>query len=195
MSQFHLPLQATVCGLVCVIAGCCANCGTVLCDGCADISPGSVPPQVGTHVYQWQSAHESLAEADDFVIYQNEWRGESTDLGPFGQRHVSALIPRMTTTSESRPINIEPSGNSELDSDRRSELINMLTGAGVGDAQLWVTVGNGVAEGLYGPEAERLQQSYLGGRSRGGGSGGGSFGGGGGGFGGGGGGLGGGGVF
>jgi uncharacterized membrane protein YgcG len=152
-----------------------------LCDQCDDIQPGAIPPPPGTHVYQWQSAQESIAEEDDFVIYQYEWDGESADLGPFGRRHLSTLVPRLATTPELRPINIEASGDSELDKKRRGNVIDTLTNGGVHDAELWVLVGNGVAEGLMGPEAERLEQNYLrgGSRSGNGGSSGGSGGGGG----------------
>jgi uncharacterized membrane protein YgcG len=186
-------------GLLLLTAGCCANCGRLLCDECADIPPGAIPQPTGSHTCAWQTTQEALAENDDFVVYQYEWKGESAELGPFGRRHVNGLRPRLA--SGPCPLVIEPSEDSDIDQQRQATLVALLTAYNVPDADSRVIVGFGQAEGLHGLEAPRLLRGYIrsgagrggaGGGGLGGGFGGGGVGGGGGG---GGGGFGGGGIF
>jgi uncharacterized membrane protein YgcG len=176
MDRFRQLSKYLACGLLCVLSGCCAHCGRLLCDGCADIPPGAIPQPTGAHACAWQTTQDALAERDDFVVYQYEWKGESAELGPFGRRHVAGLVQRL----EAQPCSIivEPSENPSLDTQRQASLIALLAAHGVPDAESRISVGYPAAEGLHGQEAPRLEQGYFRSGSRRGGFGGGGFGGG-----------------
>jgi len=161
-----------VCGLVCMLSGCCSDCGRMFRDRCADIAPGLIPQPVGAHTCAWQTTQGAIAERDDFVIYQYEWIGETAELSPFGNRHVDELVRRL----ESQPyqMTIEPSeGNPSLDAHRRMILIGRLNSYGVVGADARVSIDYAAAEGLIGPEGPGLYSGYLRSGSRAGGGGGG----------------------
>jgi hypothetical protein len=145
-----------------------------------------MPSPNGTYACQWQTAHAGRAEADDFVIYQNEWAGDTNRLGPYGERHLEQLGSRLVESP--MPLVIERSPNAELDESRRQSLVAVLAHWGMVDAEERVTVGRAEAEPLYGIDAPNISRGYVGGRGgrSGGGGLGGGLGGGGGGFGGGG---------
>ncbi|HUG90894.1 MAG TPA: hypothetical protein VML55_08680 [Planctomycetaceae bacterium] len=158
-------------------AGCRSYCREETCQPCPDIPRGAIPPAVGTHVANWQATQAHLAEADDFVVYQYEWAGETAALGPFGTRHLDGLAARLP--GEPGPVVVEPSGASELDQARRAKLVEELAARGALGADALVVIGWPAAEGLHGQEAERLNRGYLQSGSRtGGGFGGGAPGGG-----------------
>jgi hypothetical protein len=196
-SIIHIP---ALLGLL--IAGCRSYCPeneSGWCDPHADIPAGAIPQPAGTHSSQWHSTQTALADRDDFVVYQYEWQADDIQLSPFGKRHVATLANRLVTEPEQ--IRIEPSEDPALDSERREQLVTLLTEQGLAGAEHRVVVSYPAAEGLHGREAPRASNGYLGGgRGSGGlsgagqnsfGGGGNSFGGGGnGGFGGGGGGFG-----
>ncbi len=166
MSFFRLFFQATSFALLLVATGCCTH-GRhhLICNDCDDIIPGAIPQPPGSHVYQWQEAQEQLAERADYVVYQNEWLGESEELSPFGVRHVASLLQQGPLF----PIVVQASGNQSLDEERRIAMISHLESHNIDDASGSVVVGNATAEGLYGEEAPMLRQGFLRGSSRGGG--------------------------
>lgn len=152
----HIPI---VVGLAFILSGCCLNCGKLGCDQCADIPRGAIPQPLGSHACAWQSAQDALAEKDDFVIYQYEWQGESAELAPFGRRHIAVLKPRLMTQLSS--IMVEPSANPAIDNQRKGTLVALLTSHGITDAESRVRVGYPTAEGLYGPDSQRLERGYF----------------------------------
>ena len=171
MDRFHQLAMCLAYGLACILSGCCADCGRLMCDGSTPIPPGAIPHPTGAHVGAWQTTQHALAKRDALVIYQYEWKGESAELGPFGQRHVSGLVQRLETPSSS--IILEPSESDSLDTDRQASLVALLTARGVSDAESRISVGYATAEGLRGQESQRLEQGYFRGGLQGRGSGGG----------------------
>jgi len=158
-----------------VVVGCRSYCPeneSGWCDPHADIPAGAIPQPAGTHVNAWQSAQATLADRDDFVVYQYEWQIDSNQLSPFGKRHLGVLANRLIT--EPVQITIEPSNNAELDTSRRKFLVTHLTERGISSADQRVVVSYPAAEGLHGREAQRASNGYFGGgRGAGGSSGGG----------------------
>ncbi len=165
MRLFHRLARATTIALLLVVAGCCSH-GRhqLLCDECADIPPGAIPQGPGAYTGQWQAAQEQLAEQADYVVYQNEWLGESEKLSPLGVRHVAGLLGQ----GPFHPIVVQASGNQTLDEARRMALIAKLETHGIAGAPENVVVDNSTPEGLHGVEAPLLGRGYLRGSSRGG---------------------------
>jgi hypothetical protein len=141
----------------------------------------------------WQQ-HESNAEASDFVVYEHEWTGNTTDLNDLGKTHVkqiaarAAMVPfpilvqqssmtARTDTTYGFPVH----NNEELDMHRRQLVVQALLEMGVMDAEERVVVSPALTPGFESFEAERAYQQGFSGW--GGGYGGGWGGGGGGGFG------------
>lgn len=152
------------CSALLMLSGCCPHCGRLFCDSCADITPGAIPPPPGSHTCAWQTTQAAMAERDDFVIYQYEWVGETTEPSPFGLRHLAGLVPRLQT--QPCQVVIQPSENQVLDADRRIALVGLLAAQGLPDADAQVVIGYPMAEGLNGQEAPRLSQGYLRGGAR-----------------------------
>jgi hypothetical protein len=156
------------------------------CAPCADIPHGALPQPAGTYLCQWQRAQMDLAEEDDFVVYEAEWRGLTTDLGPYGQQHLAAIAQRLPQTPFLVVIvprfDVERNQPDEaLNMARRMAYVEALAHAGVPDADQRVVIGGAKAEGLLGEEAARYGFTRaIGGDSRGGAGGGygGGFGGG-----------------
>ncbi len=158
MGHFRYIPVALICGLV-FLSGCCANCGRLWCDGCADIPHGAIPQPAGVHTCAWQTTQGTLAEYDDLIIYQYEWHGETTNLGPFGQRHLSILESRLMRDPCS--VVVEPSANPALDEQRKASLVAFFTERGLPDAEARVSVGYPAAEGLHGQESFQLNRGYI----------------------------------
>lgn len=172
-----------------LVVGGCQHCGWWG-DHCADIPRGAVPAPVGTYNTQWQDSQESRADDDYLVFYQYEWLGDSDQFSPFGQRHVERLLQRLPHSAA--PIMIETSGDEERDRLRIAAMQLRLAEKESAWADYPVVAGRSQAEPLYGFEAPRVINGFLGGGGgggQGGGQGGGGFGGGGQGGGGGGGGI------
>jgi hypothetical protein len=127
------------------------------CDKCATITPGAIPEPNGAHVRRFQDTQAGKAEADDFIFYQNEWRGK--DLGPYGQYHLSRVIPRLPTVPY--PIVVQISIDPALNEARRGVIIAALANAGIADAPSRVIVAYPEVEGLDGAEAERIYLESL----------------------------------
>ena len=163
MSNFHQLSRAVTFTMLLVITGCGSH-GRhhLLSDECLDIPPGNIPLPPGTYTHRWQTTQEQLAEREDYVVYQNEWLGESEKLSPFGVRHVAGLLGR----GPLHPIVVQASGNQTLDEERRFAMVTQLEAHGVANASQNVIVGNAMAEGLYGEEAPMLRQGYLRGSMR-----------------------------
>lgn len=163
------------------------NCLDKKVDNCADIPCGSIPVTPGTYTNAWLNKQADKAEVDDFVIYYNEWRDGTPELGPFGRPHMAQIIARLPTVPF--PVIIQPEEDREkppaqlkaLDELRKAAVIEMLCKAQIPDAQSRVVIGHPTAEGLFGDEGEYIYPQMI--RNRFGGLGGGYGGGGYGGFG------------
>ena len=150
-------------------------------DNCSDIQQGAIPLPVGTFTRAYQDRQASKAEADDFVLYYNEFVDNQAELHQDGSDHLARIAARLPTTPFLVVVQPEPK-HPLLNGARRLAVVKALSEAGIGDAAQRVVLGRPRAEGLYGEEAERIYPQLI----SGGGFGGGGFGGGGGGFGGGG---------
>ncbi len=126
-------------------------------DKCATITPGSIPEPNGAHVRRFQDIQAGKAEADDFIFYQHEWRG--AELGPYGQYHLSRVIPRLPTVPF--PVVIQINADPALNEARRAVIIAALANAGIADAPTRVLVAYPEVEGLDGNEAERIYLESL----------------------------------
>jgi len=140
--------------------GCCSQCGKPFCfDRCADIPKGAIPAPLGTYNCGWQNVHTNLADRNLLTIYRSEWIGETTELGPFGQRHVAEIPKQAAQLGE--PIVVELSGDRDLDESRRRAVVEQLAAQGISDADQWVTINYASAEAAYAIEAPRNVSSYI----------------------------------
>lgn len=170
------------------LLGCQVPCTTHF-DKCASITPGALPSPSGSFVRKWQNDHANKAEADDFVVYLQEWYMGGERLGPYGEYHLVQMAQRLGHVPF--PVLVQVAPDPGLNEKRRRQVIERLAAAGVPDAPTRVFLGRPEAEGLNGPESFRVYQGLLFNTGQGGGfnfqGGGGNFAGGFGGFGGGGG--------
>lgn len=125
---------------------------------CQDIPNGAVPRRAGAHACEWLTAQERRAEQDKYVIYENEWRGNSTDLGPYGERHVTKIAKNISETPY--PVLIQPSSAPSVDEKRREKIVNELLEAGFAEADTRVVIARPEAEGLYSIEAPGIARRY-----------------------------------
>ena len=163
-----------------------------------DVPYEAVPMGVGTSVRMHGDLQAVHATQSDFVIYQHEWYQGGLSLGPAGRRHLQQLAER--AMRDPFPIVLEPiDPDLELfpniddavreaesfDQKRRNHVVQLLTEAGVNNADSRVIINYPHAEGLRGDEATRVFNNlsrgggFGGGGGLGGGGGGGGFGGGG----------------
>jgi hypothetical protein len=153
--------------LAALLAGGCQNCGQKHgIDKCADIPSGAIPKPNGTYSCQWQTAQISRAGQDQWLVYEYEWFKEGKQLGPFGQRHVEALVQQLPHCD--CKIVVEPyfdqlknAPDAELNEARRQVLVTQLAAAGVPDADSRVVLGYSEALPLYGPEAVQVGDARL----------------------------------
>jgi len=129
------------------------------CGGCHGECVGQLPDPRGAHTQAIFELHAGKAEADDFVIYQNEWAQGGDQLGPCGRRHVETIARRLL--HETFPVVVEPSGDAELDDSRRMQVLKELADHGVVDIESRVTIGYPEAEGLSDVDAARVVEKLF----------------------------------
>jgi hypothetical protein len=115
----------------------------------------------------WQE-QESNAEASDFVVYEHEWVGNSTELNAAGVEHVKQMAARAAevpfpfiverssmsakdNTTYQYPVN----GDEALDMQRRALVVQALGRMGVADAEQRTVVSPALTPGFQEFEAER----------------------------------------
>ena len=143
------------------------NCLDKHVDNCAEIPCGAIPVTPGTYTNAWVNKQADKAEVDDFVLYYNDWKDGTAELGPFGRPHMAQIIARLPTVPF--PVIIQPEEDREkppaalkaLDEMRRVAVIEMLAKAEIPDAANRVVVGHPTAEGLFGDEGERIYPRLL----------------------------------
>jgi hypothetical protein len=129
-------------------------------DNCADIPKGAIPQPPGTFTNDWLNRQAGKAEADDFVVYYNEWVDGQAVLSPFGGEHLDRIIARLPSVPFQ--VIIQPEPNSPvLNGQRHKAMIDALTEAGIKDAAQRVVVGRSAAEGLFGDEALRIYPQLV----------------------------------
>jgi hypothetical protein len=132
----------------CVVVGCMQN----TCSDCNGRVPrGLLPAPTGTFTREYYHAQAQKAEADDFVIYNQEWYLGGRDLGPYGAYHVGQIAKRLPEVPF--PVVIQPSTDAQLDLARRDLIIMKLAECGIPQPDQRVVLGFPDAEGLYGEEA------------------------------------------
>ena len=150
-------LLSAAAGTLLAVAGGCGR--AERCDFMGAITPmplGTLSDQI------WQT-QEANGEASDFVVHENEWRGNSAVLGESGKSHVKQIAVR--AASQQFPIIVQPSSrsvrpdsrfgypvsnDSELDATRRALVVEALQILGVPDADARVVVAPAYTPGSYG---------------------------------------------
>lgn len=146
-------------------------------DNCSDIPQGAIPQPVGTYTSEYLLRQAAKAEADDYVVYYNEWLDGTTTLSQWGNDHLARIAAKLPSVPF--PVIVQPEPNEpRLSFARREAMVALLLQAGIPDAANRVFVGRPTAEGLFGEEAERIYPQLLQGgfNGFGGGFGGGGFG-------------------
>jgi hypothetical protein len=113
-----------------------------------------MPSPNGTFTHQLFDAQAAKAEADDFVIYKNEWYMEGKTLGPYGTYHLAEITKRLPEVPF--PVVIQPSADPDLNEVRRQAIVTCLLNHGCADADHRVIIAYPQAEGWFAEcEAER----------------------------------------
>lgn len=108
---------------------------------------------------------ETNGEANDFVIYRNEFVDDSSELTPYGRDHIMEISARMA--SAPFPVLVQRSYNNadpELDAIRRQLVVQVLTDLGNPDADHRTVVSQAYTEGINSTEGEQDYGRFI--RSR-----------------------------
>jgi hypothetical protein len=124
--------------------------------------PVPMPAPLGTYVNGWYEAQAVAAEADQFVIYRQEWYLDGIKPGPYGGYHLQRIGQRLPSVPFQVIIEVDLR-DEKINVLRQTYVVNQLLAAGVKDAQARVVIGYPRAEGLYGDEGARIfLQRYSG---------------------------------
>lgn len=129
-------------------------------DNCSDIEQGAIPRPVGTFTNAYLERQAAKAEADDFVIYYNEWVDGQATLNQYGADHLARIAGRLPTSPHLVVVQPEPKFPL-LSTLRLQTVINQLVEAGITDAPQRVVLGRPRAEGLFGEEAEFIYPQLI----------------------------------
>jgi hypothetical protein len=116
--------------------------------------PDQLPDPRGSHVQAINELQAGKAEADDFVIYQHEWKHGGVELGPAGRRHLETIAQRLP--QETFNVVVETSDDANLDERRREAVLSRLAALGLIGVEARVLVGRSAAEGLSPADADRV---------------------------------------
>ena len=103
----------------------------------------------------WET-QQTNAEAADFVFYDHEFVGETSELAPGAKRHLEQVALRLEHVPF--PVVIEQSQHDAkpaLDQARKRTIVEQLARIGVPNAEERVVVAGAFAEGITAIEAER----------------------------------------
>ena len=126
--------------------------------------PVPMPAPLGTYMNGWRDAQAIAAEADQFVIYRQEWYQDGIKPGPYGGYHLERIKQRLPSVPFQVIIEVDLR-DEKINIARQSYVVNQLLAVGIADAQARVIIGYPRAEGLYGDEAARIfLQRYSGGQ-------------------------------
>jgi hypothetical protein len=109
----------------------------------------------------WET-QQTNAEASDFVFYDHEFKGETSQLTAGGQKHLLQVALRLNHVPF--PIAVEqspPNRKPELDEQRRQTIVDELTRLGVKMADGRVVVAPALAKGITAMEGEAAYYRTL----------------------------------
>lgn len=133
----------------------------LIASGCVQPSPPHDRPfPLGQVTDSHWDTQMTNAQASSFVLYDHEFIGESTKLNVLGQKHLVQVALRLRHVPF--PVVIEETPNRKnpnLDAARRQAVLDRFAELGLRDLDARVVIAPAIAEGLLGPEAERV---YLG---------------------------------
>ncbi len=124
-----------------------------------EIPPGALPDPPGEHVRRFQATQVKNAEAIQYAIFLNEWHMGGTELGPYGEHHVSRMIRYLGSVPH--PVLIQPCPDAATNEIRRNVVVAKLLTGGIHDAETRVRIANPDAEGLFGDEAPRIYNQMI----------------------------------
>lgn len=149
MSRIRYSIAIAITCL-CMSTGCMKH-GILGVDRCADIPAGAIPEPAGEKLCQWQTVQAAGALADQMVLYQSDFVGESTQLSPGAIERIQQMVHNGSTQQAAWVI--EPSSSEPLDESRLRETVFYLENLGA--PPIDVVVARPAALGLSGPIAER----------------------------------------
>lgn len=120
---------------------------------------GAIPAKPGTYTCRWQATHAARARAEDLVIYEAEWIGESDRLGPAARKRLASLAK--TGVDWSCPLIVEEADDADLNERRKLAVSAYLAQQGAEVPPEAVMVGHSQALGLFGQEADNVSRSML----------------------------------
>jgi hypothetical protein len=153
LRNYHWPLA--LCLILLAVSGCAGGQKP-----CNDTAPGAIPQPNGTYACRWIHAQTTLANRDNFAIYQYEWSADAAKLSTFGQEHVAQIAQCLPQVPF--PVVIEASTDPHLNELRRMAVLEALANYHVPIVPERVVLGRPEAEGLYGQEAPGVAGAMLG---------------------------------
>ncbi len=160
-----LLLLAAVCGALTGCAGVCIPLPIPYCGGhCRSLQVPDTVPLGAISRAHWHTM-ETNGEANDFVMYRNEFVDNSSELTPYGRDHIAEIAARMA--SAPFPVLVQRSYNNsdpELDAIRRELVVRVLTDLGNPDADHRTVVSQAYTNGINSTEGEQDYGTFT--RSR-----------------------------
>jgi len=136
-------------------------CSLIACgfaSGCAEPSPPYDRPfPVGQVTDSHWDTQMTNAQASSFIFYDHEFIGDTTKLNVLGQSHLVQVAIRLRHVPF--PVVIEETPNhrnARLDAARRQAILDRFAELGLHDLDCRVVIAPAIAEGVLGPEAERI---------------------------------------
>ena len=115
----------------------------------------------------WET-QQTNAEAADFIFFDHEFKGQTSELAPGAKRHLEAVALRMQHVHF--PVVIEHSPHNRrlaLDEARRQMIVGQLIRMGVSGVEGRVVIAPAFVDGVNGIEGEQAYYSLFNGNIRG----------------------------
>jgi hypothetical protein len=126
--------------------------------GCAEPGPPYDRPfPLGQVTDSHWDTQMTNAQASSFIFYDHEFLGDTVKLNVLGQKHLVQVAIRLRHVPF--PVIVEETPNHKnprLDAARRQAIIDRLAELGLRDCDCRVVIAPAIAEGVMGPEAERI---------------------------------------
>ncbi|MBN2577865.1 MAG: hypothetical protein JXB10_02655 [Pirellulales bacterium] len=162
-------MKNETCISYCVLAGvCCLFLMGCQCNpfrhGCVQGPAYDRPFPLGQVTDAHWDTQQTNAEASDFVFYDHEFVGDTSQLTPLGEKHLYQVAWRLEHVPF--PVVIEESVDNKkpaVDAERRRAIVNQLTQLGLCVADQRVVVAPAIAEGITAIEGEAEYYQIIGG--------------------------------